>query len=515
MSVWALALTPDGTEIVSTDTGGGLRRWHREREEPLGEPAAAHRRTIWAVAISPDGGEIVTGGSDGTVRRWDRRTGRPLADPIDAGQDWVRSLAVTDSQILSGGQDGTIHRWNRNTGERAGSLALNGPVWALGAARDGAEVIAGGAALARWDGRRTPSFHRPASIWSLAVTADGTEIVTGGADGVVRRWNRITGEPAGEISPGHPGGIRALAVTADGAEIVTGGLDGTVRRWGSLTGRPAGDPLTCGGAVWTLALTPGDDEIVAGGRDGVIRRWSRGAGVLVPEPGDVPVPADYDADQRTDEALWRPRDRTLHVRPSSGGPVWHHGVPAAPVPAGDRRWVTTLASALINAGVEAWNAGDHPRAFADFDDALLAVRPLAGTDLAAHGPTLIAWIHDPIGWMLGADGRHERRATLAEEAVSTARELEQKRVLALALLDWGIALYSIPARQGEAVDHFNESLDVFRPLVNEDLATYGPTFVAWVHDPIGWMLGGMGRNERRAELAEEAVAIARRLDELP
>src|SRR5450759_523497 len=40
------------------------------------DPFAGHPGPAWAVAVTPDGRQIVTGGDDGTARLWDRTSGQ-------------------------------------------------------------------------------------------------------------------------------------------------------------------------------------------------------------------------------------------------------------------------------------------------------------------------------------------------------------------------------------------------------------------------------------------------------
>ena len=41
--------------------------------------------------------------------------------------------------------------------------------------------------------------------------------------------------------------------------------------------------------------------------------------MLLGQAGDLPVPADYDGDGKTDPAIWRSPDGMWHVRTSSSG----------------------------------------------------------------------------------------------------------------------------------------------------------------------------------------------------
>jgi WD40 repeat protein len=38
-----------------------------------------------AVAVTPDGTQIITGSGDGTARIWDRATGQPVGTPLTVG----------------------------------------------------------------------------------------------------------------------------------------------------------------------------------------------------------------------------------------------------------------------------------------------------------------------------------------------------------------------------------------------------------------------------------------------
>jgi WD40 repeat protein len=72
-------------------------------------PFGGHAGAVWAVAVTPDGSDIITGGNDGTVRIWDRTTRTSRATLTDH-TGWVFAVAVTPdgSEIITGGDDGTV-----------------------------------------------------------------------------------------------------------------------------------------------------------------------------------------------------------------------------------------------------------------------------------------------------------------------------------------------------------------------------------------------------------------------
>jgi WD40 repeat protein len=46
-----------------------------DRDQRHSPPFWGHAGSVWAVAVTPDGRQIVSGGFDGAVRVWDRDTG--------------------------------------------------------------------------------------------------------------------------------------------------------------------------------------------------------------------------------------------------------------------------------------------------------------------------------------------------------------------------------------------------------------------------------------------------------
>ncbi len=72
----AVAVTPDGQQIISGSDDRTVRIWDRQNgtEQTV---LTGHTGPVWAVAVTPDGSEIVSVG-DQTIRIWDRRSGRQV-----------------------------------------------------------------------------------------------------------------------------------------------------------------------------------------------------------------------------------------------------------------------------------------------------------------------------------------------------------------------------------------------------------------------------------------------------
>ncbi|KAJ8589075.1 WD40 repeat-like protein, partial [Rhizopogon salebrosus TDB-379] len=70
----AVAISPDGSRIVSGSHDCTIRVWDADTGKPMGVLLQGHIRSIQSVAISPDGSHIVSGSDDTTIRVWDADT---------------------------------------------------------------------------------------------------------------------------------------------------------------------------------------------------------------------------------------------------------------------------------------------------------------------------------------------------------------------------------------------------------------------------------------------------------
>jgi WD40 repeat protein len=82
-----LAFSPDGQSIATTANDGAVRVWllasgSAQLQAWMGHQGRSPRTEVsfrvWAVAFSPDGTQLLTGGDDGMARLWDAQTGEEL-----------------------------------------------------------------------------------------------------------------------------------------------------------------------------------------------------------------------------------------------------------------------------------------------------------------------------------------------------------------------------------------------------------------------------------------------------
>ena len=68
------------------------------------DPFAGHTGPVRAVAVTPDGRQIIIGGEDGTARLWDRTSGQ-LQTTLTGHAGPVRAVAPTIPLVAEGGEE--------------------------------------------------------------------------------------------------------------------------------------------------------------------------------------------------------------------------------------------------------------------------------------------------------------------------------------------------------------------------------------------------------------------------
>lgn len=141
-------------DAFATGTGDGkvgIWRWHRDADpahstNSIGEPVRGHNGLVSALALSRDGSLLVSGGWDKFLRRWNARSGQPI-DPLPAKQPQpltAIAFAPDGRRFASADIDGHIRLWDSRTGCLLAQAEHAQGVAALAFARGGEALASGG-----------------------------------------------------------------------------------------------------------------------------------------------------------------------------------------------------------------------------------------------------------------------------------------------------------------------------------------------------------------------------------
>lgn len=130
----AIAFSPDGRHLVTTNDLRDVVLWDATTMQPIGAPLAGHEGPVNAIAFSPDGNYFATAGEDGKVLLWRIAPYTPYS--LQPGQDLDASSQVAyspDGKLLATANcDGIVRLWNSNTGKLLTRLQVhNAPAFCL------------------------------------------------------------------------------------------------------------------------------------------------------------------------------------------------------------------------------------------------------------------------------------------------------------------------------------------------------------------------------------------------
>ncbi len=293
----SVAFSPDGTRVVTADSGGAARMWDAATGKPLGE-SMPHDSGVHVVAFSTDGTRVVTVSPDNTARLWDTATGNPIGEPM-RHQGYISCAAFSPdgTRVLTAGADKTARLWDAATGKPlAGPMLHEGVVQSAAFSPDGARVL-----TSTWCENYTTS-RLTTRLWNAATgkpigepmphsglafsgdfSPDGTRVVTHGDDNTARLWDAATGKPLGEPMQ-HGNWVRSAAFSSDGTRVVTASNDNTARLWDAATGKPLGEPMRHESEVCSAAFSPDGTRVVTASHDKTARLWDAATGKPLGEP---------------------------------------------------------------------------------------------------------------------------------------------------------------------------------------------------------------------------------------
>jgi len=272
--VRALAISPDGTQVVSGSFDTSVIRWSLSKNTAE-QVLRFHDGAVNAALFLRDG-RIVTSGEDARIAIW--TPGEPQPSKVLEGHEApVVALALSPdgTMLASASWDHTARLWPLAGGAPRVIAGHAQNVNGVAFTPDGrALVTAGYDATLRISpiaGGGTPIISTlPAPLNTVAVAPDG-EIVTAGADGKVYLLSG-GGELLGVIEVAQAP-IIAVALSRDGSLIAAAGIRGSVAILDRLGRKIKRTLVGPGLPVWSAAFFPDGRTLLTGGSDRMIRRW--------------------------------------------------------------------------------------------------------------------------------------------------------------------------------------------------------------------------------------------------
>jgi WD40 repeat protein/serine/threonine protein kinase len=202
METPALAFSPDGEHLVTSEAMGKLRVWNGRNGREV-QPLDTHDRPVLGIVFSGKGGHLASASTDGEIRLWDAtRLGQEqvprliLNARVGMGHRTM-SFSSDGRRLVAGGEKNTVRIWDVQTGQELQKLeGHSGDVWATAFSPD------------------------PDSRW----------VATAGEDSTVKVWDSHSGNLLRSFR-GHTGIMSSLAFGPDNRWLITGSRDHTVKIW--------------------------------------------------------------------------------------------------------------------------------------------------------------------------------------------------------------------------------------------------------------------------------------------
>ena len=318
-SVYAAAMTPDGSRAVTGDEDGIIVVWDLQ----LGSAAQAlrgHEARVWSLAIQADGTRAIAAYGEHGLLIWRLSDGTVERHAKLEGED-MRAVACTpDGMLVVAGLKAGLFAWDLDNGKyamlpRDEADSTNDVVLSPDGTRAVAATSSGGVEL--WDLQTLARVRRVVAsqqvVRSVCFTASGEQVLSLGDDYLLRLWDAGSGNQLDQwptdgylfaaaprpdarwafvgnmdarlethalshpgqrtIVSGHRTLMRAMVADAKGSVLLTTADDGSVRVWDTARLAAAVERANHPGSVVDVALRADGSLLASASTAGTVLLW--------------------------------------------------------------------------------------------------------------------------------------------------------------------------------------------------------------------------------------------------
>ncbi len=278
-SVWVLAFSADGKQLVSGSDDNTAILWDAETRQKL-LLLEGHRRPVRSVSISRDGSRILTSSEDGTAILWSARTGERLRTFQGRGGPVVHCAISPDNrQVVTCAKQTSV--WNAETGRLVCSLGDEKEnAAAVNYSEDGKQILTVSwrtGAIVVWDaatGRRLRAFggaEKNERYPRAAFDSKARRAITVGTDQadapIAHLWDTESGKELRSITGSDDLTSAFTAISADGKLVLIGdqAAIGEFTVWDAETGEKQRSFADIDNGCASAAFSPDGKRILIGG----------------------------------------------------------------------------------------------------------------------------------------------------------------------------------------------------------------------------------------------------------